>query len=475
MKKSLELQEFDDYCKKVVDKHKIPGFTIGLASYGEMFFERGYGYRNVKEKLPINSDTLFGIGSVTKSLTCVAIMQLQEQGNLSVHSPVTYYIPEFKTPNKEYTDKITIHHLMTHTTGIPPLATLYATLKRSILNDQDDYEYINIKQLEELNSLPSIKSTEQLLSFMADQDYEFLGEPGKEFSYLNDGYALLGIIIERVSGQSYESYLKSHILSPLKMNHSVFYFEELAHYENITTIYDSCVSNNKIEVFRSNNHWEGPPMIAAAFLKSTVNDMLKYAEIFRNNGKSGNVRILKPESVEQMLTPFIECDVGKYYGYGLRIIPDFFGYKLVGHGGAIKGSRTKMFVLPELNLTSIAFANLQTAPTVELTTSALTNFLGKGVKQSNIHLKEIDVPLKKLKQYEGHYASQELMNIQIWVDNGKLTIKTAELPTTELIPVNKDLFLLKLGAFREFIRFLRNSRGEVFRVLFMVRQLTKLE
>src|SRR5690625_6770457 len=101
------------------------------------------------------------IESEKKSLTCVAIMQLQEQRKLTVQSPVTYYIPELKTPNKEYTDKITIHHLMTHTTRIPPLATLYATLKRSILNDQDDYEYINIKQLEELNSLPSIKSTDR--------------------------------------------------------------------------------------------------------------------------------------------------------------------------------------------------------------------------------------------------------------------------------------------------------------------------
>jgi CubicO group peptidase (beta-lactamase class C family) len=116
------------------------------------------------------------------------------------------------------------------------------------------------------------------------------------------------------------------------MHQSVFHYEELNGHEDIATLYNSRKKEDETIVFESNNPWDAPSMRAAGFLKSTINDMLKYAEIFRNEGRVGDAQILSPESVELMTTPYIQCEYGRYYGYGLIITPDFFGYKLVDHG-----------------------------------------------------------------------------------------------------------------------------------------------
>src|SRR5690625_1810144 len=114
---------FERQAKQLIEKEQIPGVSLALNEDGARVYEQGFGYRHVERQLPVTPDTVFGIASMSKSFTCVAIMQLQEAGKLSVHDPVIKYLPNFQVPQHEYTDKITIHHLMTHTSGIPTLIT----------------------------------------------------------------------------------------------------------------------------------------------------------------------------------------------------------------------------------------------------------------------------------------------------------------------------------------------------------------
>ena len=186
-----------------------------------------------------------GIGSVTKCFTCVAIMQLQEAGKLSVHDPISKYLPEFKTPNEEYTKKMTIHHFMTHTAGFPPLPTLHAALHRSILNDpkiegvEGELDSAKETALAEVDSAEKNAETkapepqpldthEEMIDYLSNFDYELIGEPGTEFSYSNDGYSLLGTIIERVTGQTYEDYTKENILVPAGMTEQCLPFRRVS-------------------------------------------------------------------------------------------------------------------------------------------------------------------------------------------------------------------------------------------------------
>src|SRR5699024_7786708 len=102
-------RHFEHYCDTILKQYQVPGFALGLAKDGKSRYEQGFGFRDREEQLPLSSDTVFGIGSITKAFTAVAILQLQEKGKLSVHDPVTNYLPEFKTPDEEQTKQMTIH------------------------------------------------------------------------------------------------------------------------------------------------------------------------------------------------------------------------------------------------------------------------------------------------------------------------------------------------------------------------------
>src|SRR5690625_2957109 len=129
------MSTFEHQAKQLIEKEQIPGVSLALNEDGTRIYEQGFGYRHVENQLPVTPDTVFGIASMSKSFTCVAIMQLQEAGKLTVHDPVIKHLPNFRLPYPSYAEQITIHHLMTHTSGIPPLKTHVFARKRSI--DQD--------------------------------------------------------------------------------------------------------------------------------------------------------------------------------------------------------------------------------------------------------------------------------------------------------------------------------------------------
>ncbi|RTR35192.1 class C beta-lactamase-related serine hydrolase [Robertmurraya yapensis] len=479
---STVTREFEQYCEELVEKFEIPGFSIGLAKEGQLFYEKGYGYRDVANKLPLSSDTVFGIGSVTKSFTAVAIMQLQEAGKLNVNDPVIKYLPEFKTPNEEYTKLMTIHHFLTHTSGLPPIPTLFKALSKSIANDpkfddegqtEGDIGKVEAEASKEPGA--SVDTYEELMADIASQEFTLLGAPGTEFSYSNDCYSLLGTIVERVSGITYEDYVKEYILEPAGMKNSVFHLEELDGHDDVTCLYNSRTKDGETIIFESNNPWDAPSMRAAGFLKSTVNDMLKYAEIYRNQGKVGDAQLLTPESVELMTTPYIECEKGHYYGYGVMVIPDFYGHKLIEHGGSIKGVAAQLNILPELGLTGAAFANLAGVPSTKLLFSAFNDQLGKPVKESYVSYDEVELSEEEIKQYEGVYASGEGANYTVSVVDGKLQISADGMELKGITPIGEDSFMVPFREAELGLRFIRDEEENVIRLAFGYRQSVKVE
>ncbi len=112
MDKQNWVTNYENYAEKILEKYKAPGAALGVAKGGEVVYERGVGHRNVEENLEVTKETIFGIASITKSFTGVAIMQLQEAGKLSVNDRAITYLPELKFNSKEHTEKVTIHHLL---------------------------------------------------------------------------------------------------------------------------------------------------------------------------------------------------------------------------------------------------------------------------------------------------------------------------------------------------------------------------
>ncbi|MEJ8545665.1 serine hydrolase domain-containing protein [Brevibacillus borstelensis] len=468
---NLEWTElFESYAEKLKEELKVPGVAVGLSQDGELLYCKEFGYRDAEEQQEITMDTVFGIGSVTKSFTCVAIMKLQEEGKLSVHDPVIKYLPEFRMPHGQYTDQVTIHHFMTHTAGLPPLPSLYAAMKRSI---EQDPNVKGTEQVKKIEDLPYIDTYSELMDFIAAQDVALLGPPGTQFSYSNDSYALLGAIIERVSGTSYEQYVTEHILEPAGMNRTVYTAGELDQMDDVAKIYKRNPENPD-EVFAAPHWWAAPAMTAAGFLKSTIRDLLRYTEIFRTGGMTGGVRILEEESVKQMTALHAVVDADKYYGYGLMITPGCFGGTLVEHGGSIKGVSAQIFTVPQTGICGAILNNVDGVPARELMNGSLNTMNSRPADELLFDYEEEPVEAEELADYYGVYQSGEGVQVTVGMVEGQLTL-TAQGMSLPLRCVGQDRFAYKRRATEYTSDFIRDEEGRVIRLSFGFRQLPKVE
>ncbi|MGG1664039.1 serine hydrolase [Brevibacillus sp. NRS-1366] len=463
------MQEFETYAQQLLDEAKVPGAAIGVARYGKMLYSKTFGYRDRERELPLSMDTVFGIASITKSFTCVAIMQLQEAGKLSIHDPVVMYLPEFRAGDQELSTRITIHHFMTHTPGMAPLPFLDGAMKRSM---EQDPAIIGTEAETDLLGLPYLDTYEQVMEAIAGFDGKPLGEPGTAFSYNNDAYGLLGAIIERVSGKTYEEYVAEHILQPLGMTRTVFDVEALADQDDVTVLY----TNKKIEgvdqVIAAPFWHDAPAMRAAGFLKSTVNDLLAYLEVFRTGGDSGAANVLSADSVAQMLSPHARCDGYRYYGYGLMVSPAFPDGQLIEHGGSLKGISSHIFAVPDKGLTGVVLINVDGVAVRELVVGLLNTIASRPANEPLYPVVRYEMTEEQLSEYAGSYESKEWTKALIEKREGELYLEVDSL-SYPLIPTDKDSFLFKRRDSFVWIDFFRSPEGQIERMSYSLRQLLK--
>lgn len=396
--------ELESHVERLMAADQLPGAGIGLAHNGKQVYGRGFGYRDREQGLPVTPDTVFGIGSVTKSFTCVAIMQLQEAGRLSVDDPVVRYIPEYSFGNEAHTKATTIHHFMTHTAGIPPTPLLWAALLDDIRVDSTMTE-----QVAKLGDLEPMRTLEQLPARLAALDLQPLGPPGAVFSYSNDAFALLGLIVERASGQSYADYMREHIIGPCGMSRTTLDVDELLQFDDVTQLYARKPSETggQETVIAAPGWWQCPSMLAAGYLRASVPDMLRYLEIYRNAGDVHGTRVLRPESVAQMVYPHVEYEPGQHYGYGLQITVDYHGVTLIGHGGSLKGIQADVATAPEAGWSSVALTNLGSSPASRLMMGAMNCALGLPADTPRSHYPPYSKSPGDLSHYVGTYRSGE--------------------------------------------------------------------
>jgi CubicO group peptidase (beta-lactamase class C family) len=465
------VEAFDAYARDLLGRYKVPGFSIAVAENGTTLYEHGYGFRDVAQDLPATPDTVYGIGSCTKSFTCVAILQLQERGKLSVHDPVVRYLPEFRTPDADVTRRITIHHLMTHTAGLPPLPSLQAALAPAM---REDPSVPAPAREAAARVTESPRTAEELMAFIAKTEFTLLGEPGQFFSYSNDGYALLGAVIERVSGQRYADYLRDHILHPAGMLHSAVDLASLPADAEVTTLYAQRERDGIEAVFAAPSWWEAPAMEAAGFLRCSVRDLLRYTEIYRTGGRVGEARLLSSESVQAMMRPYAACGPRTSYGYGLMITPDYHGVSVVEHGGSIKGVAAEFAVIPEMGLTGAALTNLAGVPTAQILLGALNARMGLPVDTPLVALPDHVCPPARLHDYAGRYVSGEGATTEVKVEDQRLwfVIDGRALPAR---PAGPDVFAVRIRAVESPATFLRDASGRVCAVHLGFRHVRRAE
>lgn len=181
MASSAWVPEVRAFASEMMAKHCVPGFAVAVAHGGTEVYAEGFGEREIGMGVVVTPDTVFGVASVTKSFTALAIMQLAEAGKLSVDDPVTRYLPEFRTPDPVATRAITLHHFLSHTAGLPPLPSRFFAFAHSAEGDPA----AGGKPAWSADHAP-IGAYEDLMAYLAAGGYTLLGPPGAQFSYCNE-------------------------------------------------------------------------------------------------------------------------------------------------------------------------------------------------------------------------------------------------------------------------------------------------
>lgn len=306
------IDQFDKLVSRYYDAGLFTGGVL-IAEHGNVIFKKTYGLANREDGTENESTTKFRIGSISKQFTATAIMLLQQQGKLSVHDTIRKYIPDYPSIG----DKITIHDLLTHTSGIPEYITY------------PDFEDIAMHHV----------TFKELVDRFKNKSLDF--EPGTQWKYSNSGYVLLGYIIEKVSGVTYDDYLKRNIFIPAKLNNTLT--------ENPREIiqkrakgYDllddqSVVNAEYIDLTSAQ---------AAGNILSTLDDLytwdrILYTSLILNNSSKSDM--FKDQS-------------GYGYGYGWAI-DQAYGHQRLRHGGAINGFLSEISRYPDVESTVIVWNN----------------------------------------------------------------------------------------------------------------------
>ena len=345
-------------------KTGLPSIAISLIVDGKVVYEKGFGYRDLGNGLPATPQTIYGIGSVTKSFTALAIMQLYEKGLLSPDDPAEKYLPfELKVKG----EPVKIHHLLTHSSGIPALAYAEALIRGYI--GETDYW------------LP-IVSYEELFAFLRKAPEWATAKPGEKFFYLNEGYVLLGYIIEKLSGVKYEEYLKKNIFKPLEMENTLF-IGECPKGKEIAVPY---IIHKGEKIKKS--YPQG--ITADGGILSCVRDLSNYLLMYMNEGVFKGNEIVSAKTIEEMTKPHVPIPYSIFekdgYGYGWRIT-DFFGHKLVRHSGSILVSTAFAGFIPEKKTGVVVLANASGYPLSYIGMYALALIIGKDPEEELYFIK----------------------------------------------------------------------------------------
>jgi CubicO group peptidase (beta-lactamase class C family) len=353
----VEFDKLEGFIFEKMSATHLPGLSIAAVKNGEIIYSRGFCFRDLEYGLRATPETLYGVGSVTKSFTALSIMQLAENGKLSLEDDVIKHIPlELKpmgVPAK-------IWHLLCHASGVPALAYAEALI-RYLTGAGEKW-------------IP-IASHEDIITFMREANDWALAKPGEKWFYLNEGYVLLGYVIEKLSGMSYENYVKEKILKPLGMGRSFFRKDEVEADPNVAVPY---IITRDGEVKKSVHPYG---VYADGGLISNVLDLAKSIIMYLNRGSYGGVTLLSKGSIEEMEKPRVSLPLqvfgGESYGYGLMINPNFFGEKLVGHGGSVLVYTAYIGYIPEEKVGIALLANGSGYPLSQMGLYGLALMIGE--------------------------------------------------------------------------------------------------
>jgi CubicO group peptidase (beta-lactamase class C family) len=374
-----------------------PGAAIIAVCQGQPVFRKGYGLANLEHGIPITSDTVFRLASITKQFTAVATLMLVEQGLLALDDPITRFWPDYPT----HAHTITVEHLLTHTSGI-----------RSY-TDMPEWPPLWRKDFQ----------VQELIDFFKYQPMQFA--PGTRWAYNNSGYHLLGAIIEQLSGLSYEAFMRQRIFEPLGMRQSCYD-------QPARIIPKRAAGYQKGEHGYSNAEYLSMTQpYAAGALASTVDDLAIWDRALADG------KLLQQATLERAWTPYRLADGSLTdYGYGWRIA-EWQGRQTMEHSGGIHGFTTYALRIPSERAFVAVLSNNPGATSNELLALKVAALL---IGQPYREPAPIALPSHELARYAGVYHSAAVGETTIVCENDRLLLQEAGSPGIALVPIASNTF-----------------------------------
>lgn len=334
--------QLDKLITTYVNEGKFNGSVL-IAEHDKITYKKGFGFANMEWNIPNQPDTKFRLGSITKQFTAMLVLQLVEQGKLKLDASVSAYLPDYPQPNG---NNITIHHLLTHTSGIPNYTSFL-----HFFEEKSRYSY----------------SPSKLIKLFADSTLQF--KPGEKYAYSNSGFILLGAIIEKVTGKSYEQVLQEQILTPLHMTNSGYDHADIL-IKNRASAYEK-----RGITFYNAPYIDMSIPYAAGSIYSTVEDLYLWDQALYAN------QLLQKKNMDLLFTKHISTGKG-YYGYGWFIDEMSIGntkevLQTIEHGGSVNGFSSLLTRIPSDHSLIILLNNTGAAPLREMRAAISAVMYGK--------------------------------------------------------------------------------------------------
>jgi CubicO group peptidase (beta-lactamase class C family) len=390
--------KLDEYLKSANNAYRFNGVALVFHN-GAVVLNKGYGFSDLNSKTLNNPDTRFPILSITKSFTSTIILKLQDDNKLSINDKLSKYFPDY--PNGS---KITIHHLLTHSSGI--------------------HNYTDDVGIEDSAIVNHPLSKEWVVSYFRDKHADF--PPGKRYRYNNSGYFLLGLIIEKVTGKAYETVVRELIFNSLGMTQSGFDFINLP--RAVRAQGYEFWDEERVVPYK---HYDSTFAYSAGSIFSTTNDMVKWATAVSAR------RILLPETWELAFKAKIQN-----YGYGWQT-GQFSGRKYVKHSGGYPGFMSEFIYYPEQGLSIILLNNFGTYGQNVWAVGMGISSIMFGLPFDNWKLRHpVSVEPGIMQRHAGRYTNGKT-KIEIKFKRDKLYAAIAGLAQIEMYAESDNLYYFK--------------------------------
>lgn len=329
------LTQADEIIVAAINEHALPGLAVGIVYGDELIYAKGFGLADTKEEKPVTPDTVFRIGSISKTFTAIGLMQLWEQGRFQLDDPVNDYLKAYRVQHADpNAPPVTFRHILTHTSGIGELRSFSDLLRfRSGFG-------LAVREGEPIPTL-----AEYYGGRLTPEVY-----PEVKWAYGNHAFATLGQLIEDISGEPFPEYMIEHVFEPLGMPHTDYRQSERVR-DRLAQGYQfkrgKLTPVEYLEIL----------LPGAGSMFSSVNDMGQYVAALLNGGANEHGAVLKPDTLQLMLEPHYQTDE-RLPAMGLAFwLENYDGHRIAGHGGGWYGFVSAMLLAPDDHLGVLVFTN----------------------------------------------------------------------------------------------------------------------